>query len=562
MTRIEPSFSSGQPEAPFSGQPAPPSSVQPDASSETFCAYLAKQFIAKQGFEVARVPEVERLYDACEIVLARSDGYTFGILAMVDREARPGARFSIGVEELQQIGDACLKYSGKINGRQMPVSIGILEVGPGSPEQPRRLEAFRRSGLLAKVVPFAMTVDTVTGEVWSNGGGWFSKGLYHRFVEGLLTSPRETVDLTQPAVATASFGFPVLTTAILAVLCAIFAAEIVFGIGPWTNLLQPTIGTLVAFGGLSKDLVLQFGEWYRLLSAPFLHVDAGHLAMNGIALFMAGRALEGLIGRAWFGALYAIGALTGSLFSLMINPASIVAVGASGAIMGLFAAALVISMHFPPGAIRMGLQMNAAYILIPSLLPLSGALQGHKVDYGAHFGGAIGGVLVGLVIVVIWSRTEALPKFRKAAAAIAIAATAALVYPAIFLPQAYETIAFAAQLIPNDSLPKTNAEMRTSTEQLIVQYPNDPRPRFLRAADLLDANDLAGAEREARAGLAEENRWRMTLPPQLGSGLRVVLAIAVSRDRRDEALQIARSSCAAIKDGPLRKALDDNKLCN
>ena len=147
MTRVEPSFSSGQPEPPISGQS--------EASPETFCTCLAKQFIARQGFEVARFPEIERLYDACEIVLARSDGYTFGLLAMADREARPGTAFTIGVEELEQIGETCLKYAGKINRSQMPVSIGIIEVGPGSPEQPRRLEAFRRSGLLAKVVPFA-----------------------------------------------------------------------------------------------------------------------------------------------------------------------------------------------------------------------------------------------------------------------------------------------------------------------------------------------------------------------------------------------------------------------
>jgi hypothetical protein len=61
--------------------------------------------------------------------------------------------------------------------------------------------------------------------------------------------------------------------------------------------------------------------------------------------------------------------------------------------------------------------------------------------------------------------------------------------------------------------------------------------------------------------LAEENRWRTSLSPELGYGLRVVLAIAVNRDRRDEALQIARSACAA-KDGPLRKALDEKKLCS
>jgi rhomboid protease GluP len=541
MTHIEPLFDS----------------AQPQEAHETFCTYLAKQFIAKKGFEVAHVPELERLYDVCEIVLIRSDGYSFGVLAFVDREARPNAAFSIGVEDLEQIGQACLKYSGKVNRNQMPVSIGVIEVGSGSPEQPRRLEAFKRSGLFAKVVLFAMTVDTKSGAVWSNGAGWFSKGLYHGFVAALLAAPRQAVDLSQAAVATARPTFPVLTSAILAALCAVFAAEIAFGIGPWTKLLEPTITTLVVFGGITRDLVLQSGQWYRLLSAPFLHVDAGHLVMNGIALYLAGRSLEWLIGRAWFAAVYAVGALTGSLLSLLINPASIVAVGASGAIMGLFAAAVIISMHFPPGVIRTGLQMNSAYILIPSLLPLAGALKGQKVDYAAHFGGA----MVALLILVIWSPSETLPKFRRAAAAIAIAAVVALVYPAISILQGYPAAAFTAQLIPSDKMPKTNAEMQSRAAELIQRYPHDPRPRYMRSATLLDANDLSGAEREARAALDNEELWRSALP-QLGTALRVILAIAIDSDRHTEALETARPACAAMKDGPLRRLLDDRKLCS
>jgi rhomboid protease GluP len=345
------------------------------------------------------------------------------------------------------------------------------------------------------------------------------------------------------------------------VLAAVFAAEIVYGIGPWTDLLQPTITTLVAFGGLTQNLVLQSGEWYRLFSAPWLHVDAGHLAMNAVGLFLAGRTLESLIGRAWFGAVYVIAALGGSLLSLAVNPASIVSVGASGAIMGLFAAMLVISMHFPPGAIRTGLQMNAIYVLIPSLLPLAGALQGHRVDYAAHFGGAIGGVAAGLVILKVWSRTEAWPGSRQLAAAIAIAGVMALAYPVLSVLGNYHVMAFAAQLIPSDSMPKTNADMRAHAAELIARYPHDPRPRFLRAADLLDANDLAGAEREARAGLAEEDAWRSLLSAQVGTGLRVMLAIAVNRDRPEEARSTARPACGALKDGPMRKLLDERKLC-
>jgi rhomboid protease GluP len=318
---------------------------------------------------------------------------------------------------------------------------------------------------------------------------------------------------------------------------------------------------LVAFGGLVPNLVLQFGEWYRLLSAPFLHADATHLAMNAIALFLAGRTLENLAGRAWFGAIYVIGGLGGSLLSLALTPASVVSVGASGAIMGLFAAMLVASVHYPPGPIRTSLQMNAVYVLIPSLLPLAGALQGHQIDYASHFGGAIAGAAVGFVMLKVWSPREPSPGHRRVAAAIAIAGVALLAYPAIAIPQSYQTFAFSTQLIPPDKLPQTNAEMSAHATELIARYPHDPRPRYLLAAELLGANDLAGAEKQARAGLSEEAAWRPILPAQLADGLRIILAIALNRDHREEALATARQLCATVTDGPIRKLLDDQKLC-
>jgi rhomboid protease GluP len=544
--------------------PTPSVSGPPELPSQTFCIYLARQFIAKKGFGIARAPELERLAAVSDIVLTQSDGYRFNILCMIDRETYPGKIFNLGVEELREIGEACLKYTGKINRRQMPVSIGVIEVGPGSAQQQLRLDPLKRSSLLAKVTPFAMTVDTRSGEVWSSTGNWFTKGPHHGFVEKLLTAPYEVdADLMRPpAVAVAPSSFPVLTTAILAVLFAVFAAEIQYGIGPWSKALEPTIATLVAFGGLAHDLVLQSGQWYRLFSAPFLHLDAGHLAMNAIALFIAGRSLEGLVGRAWFGAAYVIGALGGSLLSLAWNPPMVVAVGASGAIMGLFVAMLVVSLHFPPGVIRTNLQMSAAYVLIPSLLPLAGALKGHKVDYAAHFGGAIGGALAGLIMLAVWSQAEPRPHFRRIAAAIAIAGVIVLAYPITAVLTNYSTVAFITQLIPFDKLPKTNADMRARAAQLVAQYPYDPRPRFVRAGDLLDANDPAGAEREARAGLAQERLWRPLLSGQTASGLRIVLALAINKDRPDEARSTIRPACADVKDGPMRKRLNDQKLCD
>lgn len=365
-----------------------------------------------------------------------------------------------------------------------------------------------------------------------------------------------------PEVAIAPPAPPVITILILLVLLAVFAAEIAFGIGASTDLLQPTITTLIAFGGLSKDLVRNSGEWYRLLSAPFLHANAAHLGMNAVALFVAGRTMERLIGGAWFGAVYTVGALAGSLLSFELNPPTIVGVGASGAIMGLFAAMLVVSMHFPAGAIRSALRSNAVYVLIPSLLPLANALQSHgKVDYAAHAGGAIGGAVMGLVVLAIWPRSEPTPQLKPIAVAIGLAGILALAYPVMSIPQAYQAANFTTQLIPDAQYPKNAAEMRARAPQLIAQYPHDPRPRFTRAAALLDASDFAGAESQARAGLAEENLWRSILPPQVGNGLRTFLAIAVNRDRPAEALATARPVCAALRDGPMRKMLDDRRLC-
>jgi rhomboid protease GluP len=364
------------------------------------------------------------------------------------------------------------------------------------------------------------------------------------------------------AVAIAPPGFPALTVVILLVLFAVFAAEIAYGIGPAADLMQPTIATLVAFGGLSKDLVYGSGEWYRVLSAPFLHASATHLAMNSFALFVAGRTMERLIGPAWFGALYAVSAVAGSLFSLELNPPSVVGVGASGAIMGLFAAMLVVSLHFPSGSIRSALRSNAFYVLIPSLLPLANALQSQtKVDYAAHLGGAVGGVAVGLLMLAIWPRSEPNPLMKPVAALIALAGVVALAYPVMSVLQGYQAATFTTQLIPADKYPNNAAEMRARASQLIAQYPHDPRPRFTRAADLLDARDLAGAEREARAALADENLWRSMLPPQVGNGLRVFLAVAISRDRPAEALATARPVCASVKEGPMRRMLDDRNLC-
>jgi rhomboid protease GluP len=107
----------------------------------------------------------------------------------------------------------------------------------------------------------------------------------------------------------------------------VFAAECVFAIGPLKELLQPSLATLEALGGLRWPRVVESGEWYRLLSATFLHAYLLHLALNAFVLFYAGRRLEWIIGHSWFAAIYFISAVCGSIVSLALNPANLVGIG-------------------------------------------------------------------------------------------------------------------------------------------------------------------------------------------------------------------------------------------
>jgi rhomboid protease GluP len=470
--------------------------VRPEIPSQTFCTYLAKQFIAKKGFGIAQIPELQKLVDSSDIVLAHSDGGSLAILCMIDREKTPNRIFTPGIDDVEAIGQACLKYAGQVESAKVPVKIMIMEIGPGAADQEERLSRFKPSSPFSKVVLSALIVDTASSAVWASDKTWFSGKDYQDFIATLLGSPRESdADLTPPpAVVIAPLSFPIVTAAILAVLVAIFAAEIVFGIGP-SKALQPTIATLLAFGGLSRDLVLQSGEWYRLLSAPFLHLDPGHLAMNSIGLLLAGSRLESLIGRAWFAAIYVVGGLGGSLLSLAFNPASIVSVGASGAIMGLFAAMLVTSRHFPPGAVRSRLQANAFYVLIPSLLPLANMLQGHRIDLAAHLGGAMSGAIVGVVMTGVWSTTEPWPRYRNIATAIAVTGVVALAYPIASVARQYDTAAFAEYLMPRESYP-SEAVGISQSYYYVKRYPRDPRSHLFRALALFTEHDFAGAESE------------------------------------------------------------------
>ena len=546
--------------------PLPPAPVILPNAPDTFCTYMARQLIGKRGFSENVFPEAAPLAAHCDMLLSSSDGYSASLTCLVDREAHPGKTFDMTPDEVKAIGTECLKYSGSVYGNKLPLALQIMEVGPSDadPGQRARLSLFK-GGWFSKVQPAGWTIDPTKKELWTSArfGG---RTAGSKFIRELMAKPREDVSQLQPppvvAASTAEMGFPYLTAAIIAVLCALFFAEVAFGIGPVTGLLQPSIETLAAFGGIYRPLIINGGQWTRLFSGPLLHVGLEHLVLNCVALYIAGRILEGLVGRGWLGAIFVIGAFGGAVFSLLLNPDNLVSVGASGAVMALFAALLMLSFHFPKGPDRTALRMTSIYVLIPSMLPIA-TTSGGRVDIAAHAGGALAGILVGLVMLPLWRKDEARPRLPALAAAVGIVGLAFFAFAFTPLPKNHREATFSASLIPSGQFPKEDVEGRKRSAELVEKFPRDPRSHLLRTYALWIDGDRPGAEKAARTGLADEAFWRPLMNPEVSIRLHVALALLlVEQDRKAEAKEAAKTACELAPSGPQRALLDKEALCS
>ncbi len=361
----------------------------------------------------------------------------------------------------------------------------------------------------------------------------------------------------------AEFTAPWLTFVMLAMLILVFAEEQLRALGPAGPMMRPSAATLSALGALNRTLVIAHGEWYRLFTAPLLHGDLSHIAGNGIALILVGFLLERLVGRAWYLAIFVVSGLAGSVMSLAINPATVTSVGASGAIMGLFAASFTASFRVPAGATRTNLQLQSARILIPSLLPLATG----QIDYGAHLGGALGGTLAMLFLLKTWPSASRLPRFNGLAAGIAaigiVLVGASLVEVGRHFPETQSRIA----LIPPNQVPKTQAEWQARASDLVELYPQDPRAHTYRGVNLAQAKDYAGAERELRLALTQAENLHSFFQPKFENGIRAALALVLSEENRwSEGKDIVLPACQAQSaDRPpeeLQKLLFNQHLCN
>ena len=131
------------------------------------------------------------------------------------------------------------------------------------------------------------------------------------------------------------------------------------------------------------------GDWWRLITAAFLHYGPFHLLMNMLALWWFGGIVEHALGRGRFLLLYLVSGLAGSAGALLASPHAIT-VGASGAIFGMFGALLILEWQ------ATGRFTGQATTLIAVNLVFTFAVP--NISWGGHVGGLVGGGLGALAL--------------------------------------------------------------------------------------------------------------------------------------------------------------------
>jgi len=177
---------------------------------------------------------------------------------------------------------------------------------------------------------------------------------------------------------------PPLTLALIGVLSAVYAAEVAT-----VGLDRPE--AIVALGALDAGAVAA-GEYWRLLSATFLHGGFEHLVSNAVALFILGMICEHAFGRGQFLVLYVLSGLAGSVVSLLSGAAP--SVGASGAIFGLQGAAIVLFRRHRDRLLMRDRRIGVV-LLVWAIYAIAAGIVTPYVDNGAHIGGLAAGALLG-----------------------------------------------------------------------------------------------------------------------------------------------------------------------
>jgi membrane associated rhomboid family serine protease len=180
---------------------------------------------------------------------------------------------------------------------------------------------------------------------------------------------------------------PTATQVLIAINVLVFLAETATG----SSLGGGVGGTVYLKGVLFGPYIADSHQYYRLLTAGFLHDGLLHILFNMVFLWFMGQMLEPAIGRLNFVVVYFVALLAGSFGALLFEPRA-GTVGASGACFGILGALMVVARYRGISIWQSGLGVT---LLINIVFSLSVA----GISIGGHLGGVVGGAICGWLII-------------------------------------------------------------------------------------------------------------------------------------------------------------------
>jgi membrane associated rhomboid family serine protease len=182
---------------------------------------------------------------------------------------------------------------------------------------------------------------------------------------------------------------PVVTITMIALCVAVFLIDMV----------NPSLRDAFTFSPAAGQI-----EPWRMLTTAYLHAPSQfgivHLGFNMVALWFTGPFLEQALGRARFLALYLVSALGGSVAVLLLTPLeewNRGAVGASGAVFGLFGAVAVVML-------RLKMRNTSIFSVIGINLVITFLMP--NISWQAHLGGLVTGAAIAAVLAYVPKKVQ------------------------------------------------------------------------------------------------------------------------------------------------------------
>ena len=179
------------------------------------------------------------------------------------------------------------------------------------------------------------------------------------------------------------------TNALLVAIAIPFVIEVILG-GPQA-LFNPSAEILFDMGAM-QPIAVADGQFWRLFTAMFLHAGLLHVALNAYFFWLFGRMVEASFGRTWMVLIYVVAGFLASVASYAFGPVTTLAVGASGAISGVFGAFIAYNYGRRQHAMNAAnLRMALTVIVLNALI----AIGYSSIDWRAHVGGLVAGFALG-----------------------------------------------------------------------------------------------------------------------------------------------------------------------